>query len=36
MWGLGNIIGDCPDYRDLVIDYGILLILSEYVISHTI
>lgn len=31
MWGLGNIIGDCADNRDMVIDFGILVSLAEYV-----
>jgi hypothetical protein len=29
MWALGNITGDCPQYCDMVIDYGILAIMKE-------
>lgn len=29
IWALGNITGDCPENRDLVIDFGIIRTLSE-------
>jgi hypothetical protein len=31
MWALGNITGDCPQYCDMVIDYGILAIMKEVI-----
>ena len=35
MWALGNIAGDGPELRDVVLNYGIMVPLMEILASNT-